>query len=178
MATKEFQLDPKILGPNSAEKVDVSLTTDADVLQAIGDDKPFPTRANGRIELGSIMLQALGGNKVVFNAGQGAISFDFSASFKTGAGVFDEPSDAISSLQLEAPPKLDLTIPEDTSNRYLLMLWGYQALGSVSGSHPIGVLGSLTFGAQASGDAVYAVLHRFPATTGAATALGDTIGSW
>ena len=178
MASKEFTLDPNILGPGSAAKVDVSLTTDADVLQAIVDDKPFPTRTNGKIELGSIMLEAQGGNQVKFDAGQGTVGFDFSASFKTGAGVFDQPADAIGSLQLNAPPKLDLVIPGDPASRYLLMLLGYKASGSFSASHPLGVLGTLTFGAQASGDAVYAVLHRFPGITGAGTALGDTISSW
>lgn len=175
---KEFHLDPSILGPNSAQTVAVSLATDADVLQAILGDKPFPTRPNGKLELGSVMLQAQGGNQVTFNAGQGSISFDFSAGFHTGLGVFDQAADAIGSLQLNAPPQLDLTLGADPASRYLLMLWGYQASGSFSGSHPIGALGTVTFGAQASGDAVYAVLHRFPGTTGASTVIGDTVQSW
>ena len=157
---KEFHLDPSILGPNSAGTVTVSPTTDAGVLQAILADKPFPVRPGGKIELGSIMLQAQGGSQVAFNAGQGSISFDFSAGFHTGLGVFDQPGDAIASLQLNAPPQLDLTLANGPATRYLLMLWGYQASGSFSGSHPIGALGTVTFGAQAKGDSVYAVLHR------------------
>jgi hypothetical protein len=58
------------------------------------------------------------------------------------------------------------------------MLVGYQASGSLSGSHPIGALGTVTFGAQGKGDGLFAVLHRFPQATGATTALGDTISSW
>jgi hypothetical protein len=175
---KEFQLPAGILGPGSAEKVSVSLTTDADVLQAIVNDSAFPTRPNGKIELGSVMLAASGGSQVRFNAGKGTVGFDFSASFKTGVGVYDQPADAIGSLQLDAPPNLDLTIPSAAGSRYLLMLWGYNASGSFSGSHPIGALGTVSFGAQASGDAVYAVVHRIAAGTGAATALGDTVSSW
>jgi hypothetical protein len=106
---KDFQLPSGILGPGSAENVSVSLITDADVLQAIVNDSVFPTRPNGRIELGSVVLQASGGGQVSFNAGQGTVGFDFSASFKTGVGVYDQPADAISSLQLDAPPNLDLT---------------------------------------------------------------------
>ena len=175
---REFHLDPGILGPGSAESVAVSSATGSDIIQAITENSPFPPRPDGKIELGSIMLQAQGGNQVLFNAGQGTINFDFSASFRTGIGVFNQPSNALGSLQLDASPKLDLTIPGDATSRYLLMLWGYQASGSASVSHPVGVLGTVTFGAQASGDAVYAVLHRFPATMGARTALGDTISSW
>src|ERR1700690_3505072 len=108
---KEFQLPAGILGPGSAEKVSVSSTTDADVLQAILSDSAFPTRPEGKIELGSVMLEASGGTQVTFDAGQGTVGFDFSASFKTGVGVYDQAADAIGSLQLEAPPNLDLSIP-------------------------------------------------------------------
>ena len=172
---KEFHLDPGILGPDSAEKVAVSLTPNPGVMEAILADKPFPP---GKLELGSIMLQAQGGNPVTFNAGQGSIQFDFSASFHTGIGVFDQPADAIGSLQLNAPPHLDLALAGDAASRYLLMLWSYQSSGSFSGSHPIGALGTVTFGAQAKGDSVFAVIHRFPATAGASTVIGDTVKSW
>ncbi len=116
---KEFHLDPGILGPNSAEKVAVSLTPDPGVMEAILADKPFPA---GKLELGSIMLQAQGGNAVAFNAGQGSISFDFSASFHTGIGVFDQPADAIGSLQLNAPPHLDLALAGDTRSAAAIWL--------------------------------------------------------
>jgi len=174
---KQFPIDPNVLGPNSAGSLAVSANTDADVLQSILNNTPFPERPNGQLELGSIALQASGGNQVIFGAGtSGSVSFNFSA--KTGAGVFDKAADALSSLGLDSAPNLDLTIPGDPTSRYLLMLVGYQASASISGSHPIGVLGTVTFGAQASGDGLYAVLHRFPGNTGADTALGDTISSW
>ncbi len=176
---KQFPIDPRVLGPDSAASLTISGSTDADVLQAILSNSPFPERLNGQLELGSIGLEASGGGQVTFAAGPSEnVSFNFSTSFKTGAGVFDKAADALASLGLDSAPNLDLTTPGDAGNRYLLMLVGYQASGSVSGSHPIGVLGSVTFGAQASGDGLYAVLHRFPGTSGAATVLADTIGSW
>src|SRR6185369_16107993 len=100
------------------------------------------------------------------------------ASFRTGAGVFDKSDDAIGSLQLDAPSALNLDIPGGPTDRYLLMLLGYQASGSFSASHPIGVVGSLTFGATAGAGGIYAVLHRFAATEGAGTVLGTTVSSW
>ena len=175
---KTFPLPKGILGPGSAESVSVSAATDADVLQAILKNAPFPDRPTGQLELGSVMLDASGGNQVSFDAGQGTVAFDFKADFKTGIGVFDQASDAIGSLQLNAPPALDLTISGNPTDRFVLMLWGYNASGSFSGSHPIGALGTVTFGAQASGDGVYAVLHRIASNTGADDALSDTISSW
>ena len=106
------------------------------------------------------------------------MSFGFQASFRTGAGVFDKAADAIGSLQLDAPSALNLDIPGGPSDRYLLMLFGYKASGSFSVSHPIGVLGSLTFGATAGAGSLYAVMHRFAGDEGAATVLDATVKSW
>lgn len=178
MATKEFDLPKDILGPNSAESITIGGSTDADVLEAILNNTKFPSRPNGNIELGHIELKASGGSDIKFNAGQGTVGFNFSAGFQTGIAVFDKATDAINTLHLDNAPKLDLAIPGDPTTRYLLMLLGYQASGNFSGSHPIGVLGTATFGAQASGSAIYAVLHRFPGDTGAQTVLQDTISSW
>lgn len=170
MADKQFQI------PGSPETVTVTGATDADVLQAITNNTAFPDRANGQLPLGSIALQTAG-NKVTIPAGPSAsVSFNFSAN--TGAGVFDKPADAIASLGLQSTPKLDLTLPSDNTSRYLTFMVGYQAAGSVSGTQPIGALGSVTFGAQASADSVFAILHRFPGNTGADTALADTFSSW
>lgn len=174
---KTFKLQPNLLGPDSSETISVSANTDGDVLVAIAADQPFPTRADGKIALGNISL-ATSGKPVNFKANGGTVSVGFQASFRTGAGVFDKAADAISSLQLDAPTGLKLDIPGAQSDRYLLLLAGYKASGSFSASHPIGVLGSLTFGVDASAGGLYAVLHRFPGDRGAATVLGETVSSW
>ena len=138
----------------------------------------FPTRPNGQIPLGSIKVQAESGKGIAFEAGPTSVSFSASAGLKTGLGVFDKSAGAIASLQLQNTPHLDLALDEVGNQRYLLMLWGYNIAGSFSGSHPIGALGSVTFGAEGSRDALYAVLHRFPRRTGARTAIDDTVSSW
>ena len=174
---KTFNLDPNLLGPNSSLSISVAANTDADVLMAIVEDDPFPTRPNGQIPLGNIAL-ATEGRPVNFRANGGTVSFGFEASVRSGAGVFDKSADAIRSLQLEAPSSLNLDIPGTPTDRYLLMLFGYKAAGSFSATHPIGVLGSLTFGAKADAGGIYAVLHRFAANDGAGSVLGRTVSSW
>ena len=170
---------PQFPIPGTPESVTVTGATDADVLQAIANNTAFPERANGQLPLGSIALDTTSGNTLTIPAGPSAsVSFSFSSSLKTGAGVFDKPTDAMASLGLQATPKVDLTLPGDNTSRYLTFMVGYQASGSVSGTQPIGALGSVTFGAQASGDGVFAVLHRFPGATGADTVLADTFSSW
>lgn len=175
---REFKLAPDILGPDSSESVSVSATSDADVIEAILHDTPFPARANGKIDLEHISLEAQAGRSVVFQAAQTSVSFTASGGFKSGMGVFDNPADAIASLQLDSPPGLDVAINAAPGERCLLMLWGYDIAGSFTGSHPIGALGSVTFGVEGKRDARYAVLHRFPAATGARQAIADTVSSW
>jgi hypothetical protein len=176
---KEFPLDPKILGAGSALKVSAGGTTDSDVLQAILKDTAFPVRPNGQLPLGHIQLQASGGNQVAFTAGpSGTVSFNFLASFNTGVGVFDKPSDALGSLPLDSVPNLDLTVPGDPGSRYLLMVLGCKADGSFTESSPIGTVGTVTFGSQGERDQLFALIHGFPAATGARSALLDTVASW
>src|SRR5208282_1718314 len=175
---KTFPLDPEILGPNSSVGLQVGVSTDADVLQALAANQPFPTRPTGVINLSHVSLVASGGSPVAFKGGNTTIGFAFSVGVTAGLGVFDDPQAAIQSLGLGETPGLDLTIGAAPNVRYTLLRTGYQASGSVSGTHPIGVVGSFTFGASAAADGVSAVLHRFDAGAGADTVLGDTIASW
>jgi len=178
ISSNKFQLDKTITAAGASVTIDISASTDHDVLQAILDNKPFPARPDGKIELGRIGLEAETGKTFEFNAGQTTIGFQASAAFKTGLGVFDSSTDAIASLQLQDTAQLNLAIPGSSTDKFLVLVWGYQINGSFSGSHPIGVLGSLTFGAEGERDALYAVLHRFPAATNARTALNDLFSSW
>ncbi|HEX3681940.1 MAG TPA: hypothetical protein VHU83_05305 [Bryobacteraceae bacterium] len=170
---KTFPIKTDVLGPGSAASVTVSATRDPAVLQAILGDTAFPA---GQIDLGSIALQASGAGQVSLGGASGAVQFNFSAS--SGAGVYNDSAAALKSLALDSAPGLDLSIAGDGTSRYVLFQAGYQASGSISGSHPIGVLGTLTFGAQASSDGTFAVLHRFAPSAGAATVLNDAIASW
>src|ERR1041384_5273769 len=94
---KTFPLDPNILGPSSSLNLQVGASTDADVLQAIATNQPFPARPNGVIDLAHISLVASGGNPVAFQGGNTTIGFSFSAGVTAGLGVFDDPQAAIES---------------------------------------------------------------------------------
>lgn len=173
---RDFPLDSTILGSDSAAKLSVSGSTDHDVVQAILTDSPFPQR--DRIDIGHIQFETSAGKQVKFQAGSAQVQFSLSGGVSGGAGVFSNPADALASLSLDAPPQLDLALPSIPSARYLLMRFGYDISGSASGSHPIGALGSLTFGVEAKRESLFAVVHAFPATAGAHTALSGAISSW
>src|SRR5215469_16592662 len=155
---KSFPLDTDILGPDSSLGLQVGGTTDTDVVEAILTNKEFPTRPDGVIDLAHISLVASGGNPVAFKGGDTTVGFAFSAGVTAGLGVFDDPQAALQSLALGETPGLDLTIGGAPTSRYALLRAGYQASASVNGTHPIGALGSFTFGASAAADGVSAVL--------------------
>ena len=173
--SKEFDLDKDILPAGSSAKVLVSVTTDPAVLGAILANDPFPA---GNIELGNISLQAQAGKNLEFNAGQEKISFSASAGAGAGMGVFTDSAKAISALKLAAPPELDLSLPSGEANRYLVMQWNYSASGSVSLSHPIGAIGSVSATITGKHSGIYGVVHAFPPSTGANTVMKETLTSW
>lgn len=178
---KSFPLDPAVLGDKSALSLDLGGTTDADVALAIVTNKPFPARPGGVIDLAHISLTVSGGQDVAFKASDGlTVGFSFSAGVTAGAAIFDKANDALRSLGLGETPGLDLTFggAAGTGTRYALLRTGYTASGKVSGSHPIGAIGSVTFGASGAASGVSAVVHRFDGTTGADTVLSDTVKSW
>ena len=176
--SSKFQLDKTIVAPEGSLTIDIGATTDHDVIDAILEQKPFPDRPGGEIELGSIELKGETGKTFTFNAGQTTMAFHASAAFKTGLGVFSAAADAIAALQLQNGSEINLNIAGATTDKFLVLSWAYGINGAFSGSHPIGVLGSMTFGAQGEHDRLYAVVHRFPAATDARTALDDLFSSW
>src|SRR5947209_19969513 len=157
--SKQFPLAPEALGPATAISLDVDPSTDADALLAIAHNQPFPARPSGVIDLVHISLTASGGKPVAFTGGDTTVGFSFSAGVTAGAAVFDDPQAAIKSLGLDETPGLDLTIGAAApANRYALLRAGYTAKAKVSGSHPIGAIGSLTFGASAAAAGLTSVL--------------------
>jgi hypothetical protein len=173
--SKDFPIDVGIFTTAKVSLVDAS--TDADVKDAIlaGTTDKFPDRD---IQLGHIAVAADTG-KVSLQpaaAGGATVSFDISASAQSGIGVYTKSADAIKALNLADAPKLD--IKDVDGQRYVLMDWGYSVAGSGSVSHPIGVLGSVSFGVDAKRDALFAILHRFGKDDRAHIALDDTFASW
>jgi hypothetical protein len=170
--SKDIPLDAGIF---TTAKLIFSGSTDANAAQAILLDDKFP---DGNIELGKISFTADTGNVSLKPemVGGASVSFDISASVKSGMGVYGKSADAIKALSLGDSP--GLKIADAKGQRYLLMDWGYSAKFSGSASHPVGLLGTVSFGVDAKGDSVFAVLHRFDANQGAHQVIEDSIASW
>jgi hypothetical protein len=170
--SKDFPLDAGIF---TSAKLTLGAATDANAVQAIVANDQFP---DGNIALGHISFAADTGEVSLKQAAVGgaSVSFDIAASAQSGMGVYGNAAEAIKALALPDPPTLKL--PQASGQRYLLMNWGYSAAFSGSASHPIGLLGALTFGLDAKINSAFAVLHRFDAQQGAHEVIEDTIKSW
>jgi len=169
--SKDFPLDVSIF---SSAKLTLSGSTDANAAQAILADEKFP---DGNIELGHISFSADTGKVSIKPSAVGGsdVSFEIAASAGSGMGVYSKAADSLKALNLINPPQF--SIP-DKGHRFLLMSWGYTASFSGSASHPIGLLGSVSFGINANRSSLFAVLHGFDPGTGAHTVIEDTLKNW
>ena len=170
--SKDFSLDAGIF---TSTKLTLAGSTDANAAMAIVNNTKFP---DGNIELGHISLTADTGQVSLKpeTLGGASVSFDIAASAQSGVGVYGKSADAIKALNLDNAPCLK--IADFAGQRYLLMDWDYSVSFSGSASHPVGMLGSVSFGVDAKHNAVFAVLHRFDENQGASDVMQDSISSW
>ena len=168
--SKDFNLDAGLF---TTTKLTLAGSGSGTALQAILSNSAFP---DGDLQAGSISFTADTGQVSLSAASGVSGSFDLSASAQAGAGVYGKAADALAALRLADAPSFTFT--EAAGDRWLLLDCGFCGSDSGSGTAPIGLLGSATFGASASGDSTFAVLHQFSAMQGAADALQDTVSSW
>ena len=168
--SKDFNLDAGIFTPT---KLTLAGSGSGTALQAILSNSAFP---DGDLQAGSISFTADTGQVSLSAASGVSGSFDLSAAAQAGAGVYGKAADALAALKLADAPSFTFT--DVTGDRWVLLDFGFSGSASGSGTAPVGMLGSATFGASAAGDSTFAVLHQFSATQGAADALQDTVSSW
>jgi hypothetical protein len=169
----DFPIDAGIF---TTAKVSLGASTDANADLAIANNQAFPA---GDIQVGHISVTADTGKVSLQPAALPngtSVTFDISASAQSGIGVYGKSADAIAALSLADPPSL--SISDLAGQRYLLMDFGYTASVSASATQPIGLLGSATFGVDASGDSTFALLHRFDGTRGAYDVMAESFNSW
>jgi hypothetical protein len=176
--TREFPLDPDILGQGSAVNLAVDAPGSPAAAAAIAANRPFP---DGPIALGQISVGAGTGSGLVFKSGAATVSFTSSAEIQAGIGIFDSPAEAVASFALPSAKNLDLSMPQGAGAapaRWAAMRWAYSVTGNVSGAYPIGLVGGASVGVAASRAGVYGVVHCFDSGAGARDVLAATSKSW
>jgi hypothetical protein len=174
-----FDKARKFLSDSSSLGIEITGSSDADVLLALARNEPFPER---RIELGEVSLSAEGGRDIEFQSSRGAVSFRAGAQTSKGLAVYQNPGDLVKALEsslaadsMTSSFKLD----EDEAGQFVVLRWDYDAKAAAKGAVALGgSVGSIRFGVEAGREALFAVIRRFPMTTGARTAVADTVDSW
>jgi len=168
-----FPLARAALDATSAIDVNLDPLGETDVIAAVARGAPFPAR---EIELGHLALSAA--RSLKFRAGDTSVALGFSADAQAGLGVYDDAGKALAALALGEVPGLDLRFTDTTDSRFVLLYANYQAAGKVTGTHPLGALGSATFGVSGKASGRLGVLHRFDLRRPASEVLAEAVASW
>ena len=165
--TREFPLDPEILGQGSAEP----RRRRAGQPGGRGCDCGQPAVPDGPIALGQISVGAGTGSGLVFKSGAATVNLRAPRKFR--------PASA-SSTRLPRPWPVSRCRRRRTSiqacsrrparaGAWAAMRWAYSVTGNVSGAYPIGLVGGASVGVAASRAGVTASFTASPAEPGRVT---------
>lgn len=128
---------------------------DVDAIQALlSETAPFPDR---ELQIGSVKLAASGEVKVP--VGAALLTIGGSGQARTALAVLEDGARIVDALALKNVDQVGIEFP--AGKRRLLVLAGYEAMGELSGSHPIGGVGAVTFGVEGQRDRTLAMVHEF-----------------
>ncbi len=156
-----------------------SITVNADPASALllANNMPFPA---GTTNIGNLQTSVSGGTgNINFAKDQsGVVSFNGSAGFSEGLGVYDDASKLLDDLDPQGTILEGLTINSAGIGQFLVLDWGYNISASASGSVALGGAGSITFGADGSNNGFFALIRGHRTPLGARDAVQDVFGSW
>jgi len=175
MAMLAFNKDFIVPGGSGAAGLEFPAATDPDVQQALLNDTAFPDR---QLTIGSLQLKA-SAKPIAFGDAAKKVTFTGSASAFAGLGVYQDPVVMLSALPLDDTLDKNFHLPASPDHEYVLLRWGYDAKGAAKGALALSAGASVSFGADARSEGLFAVIRRFDRkTTGAKTALESTVHSW
>jgi len=174
-----FDLNRDLLDGKIAAAVEVTGRTDKAALEVLLKNEPFPP---GEIEVGKIAVAgSAGSDKITFASDRGKVSFSGSASVFAGMGVFRTSTSALEALTFDPETHEHLgglEIPLRADELFLMFRWGYALSGSIKGAVALGTPGAVTFGAEGSREAQYAIIRRFPDKIPSREAVTEIVKSW
>lgn len=154
--------------------LDVAASSDADAFAAIASDQPFPDRD---FEIGRVALNAAKDVEATVGVAT-KITFGLSAEVAASIGAFASGADVLRALAITDAETIGLRFAGKHDQRFLVMRSGYAVNGEVSGTHPLGALGAVTFGVESKKKSVFAVVQAFDKNKGSRTVLQDSVDSW
>lgn len=170
----KFTRNKKFLAGTSSASVEITAVKDPETLAALALNAPFPKE----VTLESIKLSAETGKDISFDGKSGTVSFKASADVFSGLGVYTDTANLLKDLKLGDDISAGFDVGADPDAIFIALRWGYDASAKTQGSIALGAGASATFSGEASRDAAYAVVRRFPKGKGSRDALEETVNSW
>ncbi|MBI1358478.1 MAG: hypothetical protein GC160_29430 [Acidobacteria bacterium] len=170
-----FQLDKKLLDKESSSLAVQITAGSMELLDAIRTDAVFPS---GDIDLFQASLRAETAKDIVFETGGGKVSFSAGGGAFAGLGLLADARKRLEKLGFGQALENGLAIEPADGSRYLLLSWGYDVHGAAKGSVALGAAGGVTFGAEGSREAAYAMVRRVGAQAKARKTLSETFTNW
>lgn len=172
LLSRTFPISSKVLAPGSAASITLGPRTADVIIQAVlSSDGVLPP---GDLSITDFDVQLAGGNLPEIRLGSAAstVRLGFSADASAKLGVFDSQDSLLQALALKDADELRLDL-DGPDTRLVLLRAGYSLSADASGSHPVGALGTISFGASGNRGQVFAVVNRISPETPARQALTD-----
>ncbi len=169
--TKKFVVP----GGNGAAGIHLPVAKSMDVAAALAADTAFPDR---ELDLAEFTLSAESGKPIRFGDGAGKVSFSGSANSVAGLGVFVDPNRVSGVLPFDDALEGAMHLELASGEMFVVLRWGYELAGAAKGSLALGAGLKATFGVDGKTDGGFAVIRRLPKTTGARSAIAQTVRSW
>jgi hypothetical protein len=170
-----FNLGTLAPGFPASATISADDTADTDVMAAILANTAFPAR---ELSLGSLNLSLGSPADGTATTPLGTVSYKASASGRLGIGIYDSVTSLNAALNFKDAGDLSLAWDTTAGYRYVLLVAGYDVSGSASGTSPVGMLGSVTFGVSGDQASDYAIVLRFPSGQGASTTINTLLKQW
>ncbi|HWG50997.1 MAG TPA: hypothetical protein VN669_14955 [Candidatus Acidoferrales bacterium] len=154
--------------------IQVTAIKDPAIVQAITGGQEFPP---GDIQLLDAKVTASTGQDIVFDSGQGKVTFSADGGVWGNLGLYQDPSGAITAMQLPDDISGSFSLPKVAGQRWLIMRWGYDAEAAAKGAIALQAA-SVQFGSSASTHGKFAIISLVEPGTKALTAIGRLMDSW
>ncbi|HKW65224.1 MAG TPA: hypothetical protein VJN89_21910 [Candidatus Acidoferrum sp.] len=180
MATSVQPSPSTTLTPTDTRKPTINVSGDSAVIQAITLNKEFPDPP-ADIRVAELNAQAsTGGNFNLPGINDAPVSFNVSASATAGLAAYQTPSQLEADLGFasEDGKQLNVSFPENTNQRFLVVRCGFDISGKVSGNMALNPAVNVSFGASGKGDGLFAFVAAVDKSVHAQDAFVKLLDSW
>jgi len=174
------QISQTTLQPTDTRKPPISVTGSSPVIEAIVNNDPFPN-SPANITVGQLSAQVSpGGQFKLPGVDNAPVSFSVSASATSAVAAYQDASSLVSDLGFASGDgkQLNVSFRSDGKSRFLVLRWGFDASGKLSGKMALNPAVNITFGASGGADGLFAFVTTVDMAMHAGDAFQKLLTRW